>query len=182
MQISQLKQHPLGKTDQIALWIQAPLFTFLAVLAVFGLIGAVTKNRSMISGFAIALAIHLVFSIASGVFSIVMLFARQSQALDSCIQNAGDSSDAAVQSCKTGLVLTKGVMIAVFVLIWLIQLYAYVVVSRYVDQLDEELMANTVVVPRTMTMAGGPQVTTYTTPTYPFVDQRQAFGATRGMA
>lgn len=30
------EQNPLGKTDQIALWIQSSLFSFLAVLAVFG--------------------------------------------------------------------------------------------------------------------------------------------------
>lgn len=30
------EQHPLAKTDQIALWIQCSLFSFLAVLAVFG--------------------------------------------------------------------------------------------------------------------------------------------------
>ena len=58
---------------------------------------------------------------------------------------------------------------------------AYVVVSRYVDQLDEERSANSVVVPRTMVReAGGPQVTTYAAPTYPFADPQQAFGTTRG--
>jgi len=183
IQISQLKQHPLGKTDQIALWIQCSLFTLLALLAVFGFFGAMIRNRAMISGFAISLAIHLGFSIASGAFSIYTMFARDSQAaLNSCLQKANDISDATTQSCKTGLIFIKAVTVVIYVLTWLIQLYAYFVVERYVYQLDEERLADNavVVVPRTMVMgASGPHVTTYAAP-YPSADARQGFGATRG--
>jgi len=182
IQISQLKQHPLGKTDQIALWIQCSLFTLLALLAVFGFFGAMMRNRAMISGFAISVAIHLGFSIASGAFSIYTMFARDSQAaLNSCLQKANDISDATTQSCKTGLIFIKAVTVVIYVLTWLIQLYAYFVVERYVYQLDEERLADNsvVVVPRTMVMgASGPHVTTYAPP-YPSADARQGFGATR---
>jgi hypothetical protein len=184
IQISHLKQHPLGKTDEISLWIQSSLCSLLAALAVFGFFGAMIKSRGMVSGFAIAIAIHLGFSIAAGCFSIYTMFAHDSQAalLDSCLQNANDVSDAIMQSCKSGLVLLKAVTVVIYVLTWLVQLYAYFVVERYVDQLDEErLFENPVVMPRTLVMqAGGPQVTTYNgfAPTYPFADPRQAFGAT----
>jgi len=182
IQLSQLKQHPLGKIDQISLWIQSSLFSLLAVLALFGFFGAMVKSRAMVSGFAIAIAIHLGFSVAAGCFSIYAMFARDSQAaLDSCLQKVTDVSDA-TQFCKSSLVLVKAVTVVIYVLTWLIQLYAYFVVRRYVDQLDEErLFENPIVMPRTMIMeAGGPQVTTYTgfAPTYPFTDPRQAFGAT----
>lgn len=77
----------------------------------------------MISSFATALAIHLGFSIVSGVFSIYTLFARDSQAaLDACLQNANGQSGTTMQSCKTGLIIFKVVTVAIFVLIWLIQL------------------------------------------------------------
>jgi len=183
IQISHLKQHPLGKIDEISLWIQSSLFSLLALLAVFGFFGAMIKNRGMVSGFAIAIAIHLGFSIAAGCFSIYTMFARDSQtALDSCLQKANDDSDATMQACKSGLVLIKALMVTIYVLTWLIQLYAYFVVERYVDQLDEErLFENPVVLPRTMVMqVGGPQVTTYSSfaPTYPFTNPGQAFGAT----
>jgi hypothetical protein len=187
IQIFHLKQHPLGKIDQIALWIQCSLFTLLAVLAVFGFFGAIARNRAMISGFAIALAIHLGFSIASGAFSIYTMFARDSQAaLDSCLQSANDSgsSDITAQTCKKGIILIKAVTVGVYVFTWLIQLYAYFIVERYVDQLDEERLADNavVVVPGTMVMeAGGPRTTTYAAPApYLFTDPRQGFGATRG--
>jgi len=188
IQISQLNQHPLGKSDVIALWIQAPIFSLLALLAVFGFIGALVKNKSMISGFAIALAIHLGFSIASGAFSLYTVFTRDSQeALDTCLKNAAsvsgtDVSADTAQSCKNGLIILKAVTVVIYVITWLLQLYAYFVVERYAEQLDDERMAtNTIVIPRAMVteVVGGPQVTTYTGPTYPFTDSRQAFGATR---
>jgi len=180
IQISHLKQHPLGKTDQISLWIQTSLFSLLAVLAIFGFIGAMIKNRGMVSGFATAIAIHLGFSIVAGCFAIYTMFARDSQAtLDRCIQKANDDSDATVQSCKKGLILLKALIVVIYVFAWLIQLYAYFVVERYVDQLDEEFLFDNPVLPRTMVLqVGGPQVTAGVAPppTYSFTDSRQAFG------
>jgi len=180
IKISHLKEHPLGKTDEISLWIQSSLFSLLAVLALFGFFGTMIKNRGMVSGFAIAIAIHLGFSIAAGCFSIYTMFALHSQtALDSCLQKANDDSDATIQSCKSGLILIKAVMVVIYVLTWLIQLYAYFVVERYVDQLDEERLFENPVMPRTMVLqAGGPQITAGLAPAYAFTDPQQAFGAT----
>lgn len=56
---------------------------------------------------------------------------------------------------------------------------AYFVVERYVDQLDDEEMANnTVVIPRTVEQISAPQITTYGSfgPSYPFSAPGQAFG------
>jgi len=172
----------MKKIDVISLWIQSSLFSLLALLAIFGFLGAMIKNRGMVSGFAIAIAIHLGFSIAAGCFSIYTMFARDSQpVLDSCLKKYNDDSDAALQSCKSGLVLIKAVMVVVYVLTWLIQLYAYFVVERYVDQLDEEQLFENPVVPRTMVLqVGGPQVTAGLAPTYPFAEPQQAFGRGHG--
>jgi hypothetical protein len=179
IKISHLKQHPLGKSDQISLWIQASIFSFLALLAIFGFFGAIFRNRGMVSGFGTAIAIHLGFSIASGCFSIYTMFARKSQeALDQCTTKAGDDSDATVQSCKKALILIKAAVVTIYVLMWLIQLYGYFVVERYVDQLDEERMFDYPVMPRTMVLqVGGPQGAAGFPPgTYPFTDPNQAFG------
>jgi hypothetical protein len=181
-QLSHLKEHPLGKLDEISLWIQASLFSLLAVLGIFGFIGAMIKNRGMVSAFAAGIAIHLGFSIAAGSFAIYRMFARNSQAaLDKCIEKAKDDSDATVQMCKNGIVLFKALMVVIYVSIWLIQLYAYFVVDRYVDQLDEERLFDNPVVPRTMVLqAGGPQATIGVPPTYSFTQPQQAFGRGQG--
>lgn len=81
------------------------------------------KNRGMVSGFAIAIAIHLGFSIAAGCFSIYTMFARDTQSiLDKCIKKANDDSDATVQSCKNGIILIKALMVVIYVFTWLVQL------------------------------------------------------------
>jgi len=181
IQVSQLQQNPLDTDDTIALWIHSAMFTILALVSVFGFIGAIIKNRRMISSFAVALAIHLGFSIASGIFTLYSLFKQDSSA--AITQCLSASTDATADGCKSGIAIMKGLMVAVYVVTWLIQLYFYFIVERYVDQLDDEEMAkNTVVIPRTMVEAGPPQVTTYGgfAQTYPFTESRQAFGVTRG--
>lgn len=187
IQVSQLGKNPMDKADEIALWIHSSMFTILGALAVLGFIGALIKNRGMVSGFAIALAIHLGFSIASGIFRLYSLFRQNPQeALASCLNEAGEDSEAA-KTCQNGLAILKGVMVAIYIITWLIQLYAYFVVERYADQLeDEEMAKNTVVIPRTGYDTSTPQMTTYNgfassaAGSYPFTESRQAYGVTRG--
>lgn len=177
IQIAQLGKNPLSRDEQIALWIQSVMFTFLGLLAIFGFIGCLVKNRKMVSTFAISLAIHLGLSIAAGIYSIVSIFRQDpQQGINNCL-NSG-TEGVTEDTCRTSLNIMKGVMVGIYVLTWLIQLYAYFVVERYVDQLDDERDANTVVMPQ------GPQMTTATVattyggfpPQYPFT----APGAARG--
>jgi len=177
IQISQLAKNPLSRDEQIALWIQSILFTFLGLLAIFGFVGCLIKNRRMVSHFAISLAIHLGLSIAAGIYSMVSIFRQDpQQGIDNCL-NSG-TEGVTVDTCRTSLNIMKGVMVGIYVLTWLVQLYAYFVVERYVDQLDDERDANNaVVMPQ-----GAAQMATVTTtyggfpPQYPFT----APGATRG--
>ena len=114
-------QHPLNKSEEIALWIQSVMFSLLALLAVLGFVGCLVKSRGMVSSFAVILAIHLGFSVASGIFAIYMVF-RQSpeEAISQCVNGSTDPQ--VIQSCKTGLNIIKGVLIAVYVVAWLLQL------------------------------------------------------------
>jgi len=183
IQVSQLSKNPMDKADEIALWIQSSIFTILGALAVLGFLGALIKNRSMIASFAMALAIHLGFSIASGIFSLYSLFRQHSQdALTKCLNDTAENSES-ITTCQNGLAIMKGVMVAIYIVTWLIQLYAYFVVERYADQLEDEEMANnTVVIPRTGYETSTPQMTTYNgfASSYPFTESRQAYGVTRG--
>ena len=116
-----LGQQPLTTSDRIALWIHTVIFSILALLAVLGFIGCLAKSRRMVAGFAIALAIHLGFSIASGIFSIYLVFRQTSQeAIETCANGSMDQS--VIDSCKNGTGIMKGVMIAIYVGTWLIQL------------------------------------------------------------
>jgi hypothetical protein len=187
IQVSQLSKSPMDRADEIALWIHTGMFTILGALAVLGFIGALIKSRGMVSGFAIALAIHLGFSIASGIFRLYSLFRQNPQeALASCLNEAAEDSEA-TKTCQNGLAIMKGVMVAIYIITWLIQLYAYFVVERYADQLvDEEMAKNIVVIPRTGYETSTPPMTTYNgfassaAGSYPFTESRQAYGVTRG--
>jgi len=184
IQVSQLGTHPMEKADEIALWIQSIMFTILGALAVLGFVGALIKNRAMVSGFAIALSIHLGFSLASGIFSLYSIFRQNPQeAIAKCLSEATDNSETTTETCRNGIAIMKGLMVAIYVVTWLIQLYAYFVVERYADQLvDEEMAENTIVIPRTVQEISAPQVTTYNgfASSYPFTASRQAHGATVG--
>lgn len=59
---------------------------------------------------------------------------------------------------------------------------AYFVVERYVDQLDEERLFENPVMPRTMVLVAGPQVTAGVAPppTYAFTEPQQSFGRGQG--
>jgi len=176
IRISQLSQQPLTTSDRIALWIHTVMFSILGFLAVLGFIGCLAKSRTMVAGFAIALGIHLGFSIASGIFSIYLVFRRTSQeAIEACANGSTDPN--VIDSCKNGTGIMKGVMIAVYVVTWLIQLYAYFIVEWYVDQLDdEEMEKHAVVIPNNMAQ---PNFNNYG-PTYAFSSPRNAYGVTAG--
>jgi hypothetical protein len=184
IQVSQLRIHPMEKADEIALWIHSGMFTILGALAVLGFVGALIKNRAMVSSFAIALAIHLGFSIASGIFSLYSIFRQNPQeAIAKCLNEATDNSEITTETCRNGIAIMKGIMVAIYIITWLIQLYAYFVVERYADQLgDEEMAENTIVIPRMVQEISAPQVTTYNgfASSYPFTASRQAHGVTVG--
>jgi hypothetical protein len=173
IQVSQPNSIPMDKSEKIALYIHSGMFSILALLAVFGFFGAIVKNRSMISGFAIALAIHLGFSVASGIFALYNIFKQDPQdAIAACMSRATDTETQ--NNCPTTISVMKGVMVGVYVITWLIQIYAYFIVERYAEQLDDEQLDKQrfVVAPL--------QTATYgsTAPSYTFAAQPNSFGVT----
>jgi len=138
LQVAHMIQHPLSQRDTVALYIQTVIFTLLAVVSIFGFIGAVTRSRTLLNIYWMVLAAHLLFSIASGIFSIYSMFNEgvSSQLTKQCADAAVDG--ATNQFCGNGMTVVKGIIIAFFVISWLFQLYACIIIANYVDQLDEE--------------------------------------------
>jgi FtsH-binding integral membrane protein len=185
IQVAKLKQYPLAFNDEVALYIQSILFTILTLVSLFGLIGASIKNIGMVSSFATFLAIHLCFSIGIGIYSLVVLFKQNTDdAIRECINNTVDQSTtltAATQTCQDALSIIKGVTVAVYVVTWLVQLYAYFIVDRYAKQLEDEFAAKDT--ERMVAQISRPipaAVTTYATPRpnngYSFNDPPHSFG------
>ncbi|KAJ6553665.1 hypothetical protein B0H10DRAFT_1234375 [Mycena sp. CBHHK59/15] len=167
--------HPqLSKEDERALYIHAIMFTILALLGFFGLIGAISRKITLVSLFASMLAFHLGFSIATGIFTIVTLFRRNSQeAITSCLNGATDQTTE--DNCRNGLKVLKGLVIAIYVVTWLVELYGCIIVNNYVKQLKEE----EAIQPRIAVNPNAP-MTTYSPPNngYAFTQPVQSYGKT----
>jgi len=137
LQVKDLAQHPIDGRAKIALWIQTMMYTVLAVVSLFGLIGTFSKSRSLIALYSTILFSHLGFSIATGAFYLYTLFHQEENTdVQKCIN--GSTDNIKIEACKKGYEVIRGVIVGLFILIWLIELYGCIIVSNYVDQLDEE--------------------------------------------
>jgi len=137
LQIKQLPESSLDQRNKIALWIQTIMYTLLAILSLFGLIGVFSKTRSFISVYSTILYSHLGFSIATGIFFLYTLFYQTGDNdIQSCIN--GSTDDTKIEACRKGFETIRGVIVGVFVLIWLIELYGCIIVANYAEQLEEE--------------------------------------------
>jgi hypothetical protein len=114
----------------------------------------VIKQRDFVNAYAGGLMLYLVLSLCSGIFALYALFHRNSQAeITRCLNGATDS--ATRQVCNNGIAIVKGVTVALYVVMWLLIICqlaglfgirhltsvsdAYIIVSNYVDQLDDEM-------------------------------------------
>lgn len=135
--------HQLFLTDgnKIPLIIQIIVYGLLALLSVFGwvaislcfdleisiilnsLIGAIFKRRRLVTLYVAMLAVHLIFSIASGVYSIYQLFIDSKTTVDDCVNGSTDKDT--IEGCQKGVTLIKALMIILFIVVWLIELCGY---------------------------------------------------------
>jgi hypothetical protein len=69
------------------------------------------------------LALHFVFSIISGTFTLYALFHNDWQtALESCINESND--ELTKEFCGEGHSVVKGIIVSIFIVIWLLELCA----------------------------------------------------------
>jgi len=141
--VKNLRDNPLPKGDEISLYIHAAMFSILCLVGAFGFIGAIGKQRGLVSIFGTMLALHLVFSVATGIYTLYTLFKRNTDdALANCIINSTDPNPS--ESCHRGLKILKIVAVVAYCVSWLVELYACLVITSYVKQLREEEEANIV--------------------------------------
>jgi len=136
-----IRDSPLSHQDEIALCIQSVMYTLLAVVSVFGFVGAVIRSPTLVSLYSSMLIGHFVFNLIIGAFSIYSLFHPESSELSLECANLAPN-DIGRQLCTNGMTTLKGLMIGFFILMWIIQLYGIIIVLNYVEQLDEESAAD----------------------------------------
>jgi len=147
----------LANAAKIALYINSGVYTLLAVIAIFGFIGACIRNRTMVSTFFSILVAHLVFSIFSGAFTLHNIFTVDGSAIIQGCQNGDVSSTLSglskstvsqatflvsrglsYDACNSAYGVVKGVAVATFIFAWLMEIWGCVITNNYICQLDEE--------------------------------------------
>ncbi|KAJ7209567.1 hypothetical protein GGX14DRAFT_630782 [Mycena pura] len=122
--------------NKTAYLVQIAVYALLAILSLFGIIGAITKKRGFIRSYLSILIAHVLFSIASGVFSLYRFFQDAPDDVNKCINNSTDTL--AIKACQKGISVMKGVLIAVFVFVWLMEIWGCIIVNKYSKQLADE--------------------------------------------
>lgn len=145
LQVVGFQKHPVEITDEIAAYIHASIFSLLGLISIFGFVGSLVRNRGLVIAYSVGIAIHLGFSIASGVFTMYSIFRpNPANSVEECIKVANPTPELLEETkriCSTGMAVAKGVIVAIYVISWILQLYSYFIVERYADQLEEEEMA-----------------------------------------
>jgi len=129
--------------SKVSLVIEVVIYGILGVVSVLGLIGAIARKLGLIKFYFAMLLIHLLFSIGSGGFAIFRIFRDAPAYINKCIGEHGGAYASKV--CHDGATITKVIVIGLFVLIWLIEIWGCVIVSSYSRQLSEETAAERVV-------------------------------------
>ncbi|KAG6918082.1 hypothetical protein DXG01_016534 [Tephrocybe rancida] len=95
-------------------------------------------SRNSVYAYSMGLLLTLLLSIASGSYTLWSLFHQNSwDAISNCLNGGADAITSSI--CKNGINVYKGLTIALYIIIWLLMIYAYVIVDNYVEQLDEEM-------------------------------------------
>ncbi|KAF8629264.1 hypothetical protein AX17_005843 [Amanita inopinata Kibby_2008] len=109
------------------------------------LIGAIGRKLGLIRLYFAILFVHLLFSLATGIFAIYRVFHDAPEYIEKCVGDHGGSLASGSKVCRDGASITKGIVIGLFVLVWLVEIWGCVIVNSYSRQLSEETAAERVV-------------------------------------
>ncbi|KZV88002.1 hypothetical protein EXIGLDRAFT_723104 [Exidia glandulosa HHB12029] len=140
-------------TERTTIIVIGCVFSLMAVVSLFGFVGAVLRSRILVNMFATLLYILVVLSLVSGVFSVVSLFTGGGKSLFASCKKETDQIDLAKTKAIAGEKtvdealddichgIITGVRVAYIVILSItiiIQLYCAYIVKSYGSQLEDE--------------------------------------------
>ncbi|KAF8160963.1 hypothetical protein B0H34DRAFT_839347 [Crassisporium funariophilum] len=131
--IINLKRQDGSKTSMI---LQVVIYLLLSIVSIFGLVGAISRRLAFIRMYFGMLVTHLLFSMVTGIYAIHRNFKDAPKYISDCTSGSADPS--VLQVCQNGASLLKGAMVGIFILAWLLETWACVIVLNYSKQLSEE--------------------------------------------
>ncbi|KDR75379.1 hypothetical protein GALMADRAFT_249423 [Galerina marginata CBS 339.88] len=138
--IINLKHNEGSRTTAV---LQIIIYLLLAIVSIFGLIGAITKRLAFIRVYLAMLIFHLLFSMGTGIYAIHRSFKDAPKYISDCM--SGSTDKGVISVCNNGAALLKSVVIGSFILAWLLETWACVIVAHYSKQLAEEEATKSIV-------------------------------------
>ncbi|KDQ55061.1 hypothetical protein JAAARDRAFT_60049 [Jaapia argillacea MUCL 33604] len=131
--IRSLKTHILSPdATQIPILTFAVLTTFIAVFCFIGFLGATCKRLGYINFYAHILSVVFFIKTAVVVVEIVLLFVKQHDLLDSCVQAGNEEAD-----CENYLTESKWIVVVSSLVPILVEAYGLVIIYQYRSQLHQ---------------------------------------------
>ncbi|KAK0212282.1 hypothetical protein DFS33DRAFT_1280512 [Desarmillaria ectypa] len=131
----------LSKSHEIMVWVTAGLYSFIVLISLFGLFGALAARVKLVAAFNGMQIGSFIASLVVGVIALIQLYSKKydNQASVDCKNSfEGDiSTEDAASMCRTALNVSKAAITAIYALIWLIQFYGLFIVHSYVQELRE---------------------------------------------
>ncbi|KAI0319681.1 hypothetical protein OF83DRAFT_1169969 [Amylostereum chailletii] len=127
----------LSRQQQVSLIINTSTWTLLAVVTLIGIATLFSRSVRFLNYYSSLLWLHWGSSIGSGAYFIYTLFREDGDGIIGACVDAGDSED----QCQDGFRVLRGVIIAVYIVIWLIELFGNVTINQYYIQRMEETSA-----------------------------------------
>jgi len=115
--------------------IQIMIYVHLIFVSLFGLVAVIMKRRKFIVLYWVMLVVHVAFSVFAGVISLYALFKTASADISRCVSGSPPTD---LKACQKAMTITKVVSVAVCIVVWLVEIYACIVVDCYAKQLADE--------------------------------------------
>ncbi|KAF8066621.1 hypothetical protein FPV67DRAFT_1670114 [Lyophyllum atratum] len=138
----------MTELQQIAIWFHIFVYMLFAIFCFLGVYACIVKRRGVTSLFTSLVIGQILFSVGSGALCLYLLFNNtraQPWDADKCLAVAFDKFTQ--QLChKTKLL--KGFAIAMFIVMWLVEIVTIFVGNAFLSQLHDEAIRSGKVVPK----------------------------------
>ncbi|KAJ8507623.1 hypothetical protein ONZ45_g10021 [Pleurotus djamor] len=176
---------PPDRSVEAAFYLQGLAYTALTLVAIVGFVVSILKRQRLIYLYGVTLLSLFFLALVSGVFSIVVLFYT-----DAHVECLAALPNPPATTCDNSA-LVSGLMVGLYVLVWVIVAYACVMIPNYAEEISVQAHLSSTTASSSSSSSKRPAMTishpklhfhtTYNsyTPTaaeYPFTDPRQAFG------
>ncbi|TFY82370.1 hypothetical protein EWM64_g1640 [Hericium alpestre] len=125
----------LSNDGRIAIYVMAVVWSLTTILSLFGFLGVLFKWRRCVTAFSALTWLQMIASLGTGSYFIYTLFHNKEDA-NKCANDT--ASDLEHETCRSVIKVSKVFVIVLYIVIWIIMIWAASIVSDYVGQLREE--------------------------------------------